>query len=44
MGVCVDKKTIQIFVHIFIDIYDFFLHMVHEKKCKKTNLSHIICM
>jgi hypothetical protein len=34
MGVCVDKKIVQIFVCIFIDIYDFFSHMVHEKNIK----------
>jgi hypothetical protein len=31
MGVCVDKEIVQIFVCL-VDIYDFFLHMIHVKK------------
>jgi hypothetical protein len=31
MGVHVDKKIIQFFFGLVIDIYGFFLHMVHEK-------------
>jgi hypothetical protein len=31
MGVHVDKKSVQIFFCLVIDIYDFFLRMVHEK-------------
>jgi hypothetical protein len=34
MGVHVDKKIVQIFFCLVIDIYDFFLHMVHEKDLK----------
>ncbi len=40
MGVCVNKKIVQIFVCLVIDIYDFFLHMAHEKQCKNSNSSH----
>jgi hypothetical protein len=34
MGVHVDKKIIQFFFGLVIDIYDLFLHMVHEKNEK----------
>jgi hypothetical protein len=34
MGVSVNKKIIQFFFCLVIDIYDFFLHMVHEKNVK----------
>jgi len=34
MDVHVDKKIIQIFFCLVIDIYDFVLHMLHEKKVK----------
>jgi len=37
MSVCVNKKIVQFFVCFVIDIYDFFLHMVHEKQYKNTN-------
>jgi hypothetical protein len=45
MGVCVKKKKFQVFGCLVIDIYDFFLHMVHEKNVKiqiqTTNCQHI---
>jgi hypothetical protein len=34
MGACMDKKN-SIFFSLVINIYGFFLHMVHEKKMKK---------
>jgi hypothetical protein len=34
MGVCVDKKIVQIFVCLVIEIYESFLHMIHEKNVK----------
>jgi hypothetical protein len=34
MGVSVHKKIVQFFFCLVIDIYDFFLHMVHEKNVK----------
>jgi hypothetical protein len=34
MGVHVDKKIIQFFFGFVIDIYDPFLHVVHEKNEK----------
>jgi hypothetical protein len=34
MGVCVDKKIDQKKICLVIDIYDFLLHMVHEKNVK----------
>jgi hypothetical protein len=34
VGVHVDKKIVQIFVCLIIDIYESFLHMVHEKNVK----------
>jgi hypothetical protein len=34
VGVHVDKKSVQIFFCLFIDIYEFVLHMVHEKNVK----------
>jgi hypothetical protein len=46
MGVCVDKKIIQILFCFVIDIYDFFLHMVHEKnekwKIQATRCQHFV--
>ncbi len=32
-----DRTIVQIFFCFGIDIYDFVLHMVHEKKCKNEN-------
>jgi hypothetical protein len=34
MGVHVDRKIIQKKICLGIDIYDLFLHMVHEKNVK----------
>jgi hypothetical protein len=34
MGVCVDKKIVQFLFCFVIDIYEFFLHMIHEKNVK----------
>jgi hypothetical protein len=40
MGVHMNKKIIQIFFRVVIDIYDSFLHMVHEKNVKNANSSN----
>jgi len=40
MGVHVNQKIIQIFFGLVTDIYDFPLHMVHEKNVKNANSSN----
>jgi hypothetical protein len=40
MSVCVDKKLFKFLFVLLLIIVIFFMHMVHEKQCKNTNLSH----
>jgi hypothetical protein len=43
MGVCVNKKIVQIFFGLVIDIYDFVLHMVHGKNNEKMKIQVTRC-